>query len=165
MEQDVARACVFRPVKSGCCILLRRQAPWLTNSTLGDDAGRFCWDHHVWSWRAPRNASFLWLRLPKFTAILCPSADRGYWGNVNPVGVRSVYDEAKRFAEAMTMAVPQTRGLDTRSSGFFNTYGPRMRMNDGRAIPNFISQALLGNPSRSTGRNPDALLLLRLGPR
>lgn len=65
-----------------------------------------------------------------------------YWGNVNPIGVRGVYDEAKRFAEAMTMAYHREVGIDTRIIRIFNTYGPRMRKNDGRAIPAFISQAL-----------------------
>lgn len=65
-----------------------------------------------------------------------------YWGNVNPVGYRGVYDEAKRFAEAMTMAYHRYHGVDTRIVRIFNTYGPRMRMNDGRAIPAFFSQAL-----------------------
>lgn len=65
-----------------------------------------------------------------------------YWGNVNPVGPRGVYDEAKRFAEAMTMAYHRYHGVDTKIVRIFNTYGPRMRVKDGRAIPNFISQAL-----------------------
>lgn len=65
-----------------------------------------------------------------------------YWGNVNPVGLRGVYDEAKRFAEAMTMAYRRYHGLETRIVRIFNTYGPRMRINDGRAIPAFVSQAL-----------------------
>jgi len=65
-----------------------------------------------------------------------------YWGNVNPVGPRGVYDEAKRFAEAMTMAYHRQQGVDTHIVRIFNTYGPRMRKNDGRAIPAFISQAL-----------------------
>ena len=69
-----------------------------------------------------------------------------YWGNVNPVGPRGVYDEAKRFAEAMTMAYNRTHGLSTRIVRIFNTYGPRMRLRDGRAIPNFITQALRGEP-------------------
>jgi dTDP-glucose 4,6-dehydratase len=69
-----------------------------------------------------------------------------YWGNVNPIGVRGVYDEAKRFAEAMTMAYHRESGVDTRIVRIFNTYGPRMRKNDGRAIPNFINQALSGQP-------------------
>src|SRR6266705_783446 len=69
-----------------------------------------------------------------------------YWGNVNPVGPRGVYDEAKRFAEAMTMAYHRFHGLDTRIVRIFNTYGPRMRLNDGRAIPAFMSQALSGKP-------------------
>jgi len=69
-----------------------------------------------------------------------------YWGNVNPIGPRGVYDEAKRFAEAMTMAYHRAHGLDTRIARIFNTYGPRMRLNDGRALPNFIYQALTGQP-------------------
>ncbi|QSB14966.1 GDP-mannose 4,6-dehydratase [Natronosporangium hydrolyticum] len=69
-----------------------------------------------------------------------------YWGNVNPVGVRSVYDEAKRFAEATTMAYHRARGLDTAIVRIFNTYGPRMKPDDGRAIPTFISQALRDQP-------------------
>jgi dTDP-glucose 4,6-dehydratase len=69
-----------------------------------------------------------------------------YWGNVNPVGPRGVYDEAKRFAEAMTMAYHRYHGLDTRIVRIFNTYGPRMRMQDGRVVPNFILQALKGEP-------------------
>ena len=69
-----------------------------------------------------------------------------YWGNVNPIGVRGVYDEAKRYAEAITMAYHRHHGLDTRIVRIFNTYGPRMRPDDGRMIPNFISQALSGRP-------------------
>lgn len=67
-----------------------------------------------------------------------------YWGNVNPIGPRGVYDEAKRFQEAMTMAYHTFHGLDTRIIRIFNTYGPRMRLNDGRALPAFIGQALRG---------------------
>jgi dTDP-glucose 4,6-dehydratase len=67
-----------------------------------------------------------------------------YWGNVNPVGPRGVYDEAKRFAEAMTMAYHRYHGVETRIVRIFNTYGPRMRLNDGRALPAFMSQALRG---------------------
>lgn len=67
-----------------------------------------------------------------------------YWGNVNPIGPRGVYDEAKRFAEAMTMAYHRVHGVDTRIVRIFNTYGPRMRLEDGRAIPSFICQALRG---------------------
>jgi dTDP-glucose 4,6-dehydratase len=69
-----------------------------------------------------------------------------YWGNVNPVGPRGVYDEAKRFAEAMTMAYHRYHGLDTRIVRIFNTYGPRMRPNDGRVVPAFIQEALRGEP-------------------
>src|SRR4026209_2158181 len=67
-----------------------------------------------------------------------------YWGNVNPVGPRGVYDEAKRFSEAMTMAYHRVHGVQTRIVRIFNTYGPRMRVEDGRAIPAFLSQALRG---------------------
>ena len=67
-----------------------------------------------------------------------------YWGNVNPVGPRGVYDEAKRFQEAITMAYNSFHGLETRIVRIFNTYGPRMRLNDGRALPAFIGQALRG---------------------
>lgn len=69
-----------------------------------------------------------------------------YWGNVNPVGIRGVYDEAKRFAEAMTMAYHRFHQVNTRIVRIFNTYGPRMRANDGRVMPSFISQALRGEP-------------------
>ena len=69
-----------------------------------------------------------------------------YWGNVNPVGPRGVYDESKRFAEAMTMAYHRAHGIETRIARIFNTYGPRMRLDDGRVVPNFIKQALLGQP-------------------
>lgn len=72
--------------------------------------------------------------------------DESYWGNVNPIGVRSVYDESKRFAEALTMAYHRHYGLDTRIARIFNTYGPGMRIDDGRVIPNFIWQALKGEP-------------------
>ena len=69
-----------------------------------------------------------------------------YWGNVNPIGPRGVYDEAKRFAEAITMAYHRFHQLDTRIVRIFNTYGPRMRIRDGRVVPNFIMQALKGEP-------------------
>lgn len=69
-----------------------------------------------------------------------------YWGHVDPIGPRSVYDEAKRFAEAMTMAYRRYHDLDTRIARIFNTYGPRLRLDDGRVVPNFICQALNGEP-------------------
>jgi dTDP-glucose 4,6-dehydratase len=69
-----------------------------------------------------------------------------YWGNVNPIGVRGVYDEAKRFSESITMAYHRIHGLDTRIIRIFNTYGPRMRLADGRVVPNFVGQALRGEP-------------------
>ncbi len=69
-----------------------------------------------------------------------------YWGNVNPIGVRGVYDEAKRFAEALVMAYHRYHGMDTKIVRIFNTYGPRMRLEDGRVVPAFIGQALHGEP-------------------
>jgi dTDP-glucose 4,6-dehydratase len=69
-----------------------------------------------------------------------------YWGHVDPIGERSVYDEAKRFAEALTMAYHRYHGIDTRIVRIFNTYGPRMRLDDGRVVPNFLQQALRGEP-------------------
>ena len=69
-----------------------------------------------------------------------------YWGNVNPVGPRGVYDESKRFAEALTMAYHRYHGVDTRIARIFNTYGSRMRLDDGRVVPNFVCQALRGEP-------------------
>jgi dTDP-glucose 4,6-dehydratase len=74
-----------------------------------------------------------------------------YWGNVNPVGPRGVYDEAKRFSEALTVAYRNTHHVDTKIVRIFNTYGPRMRPNDGRAIPTFIRQALAGEPITVAG--------------
>ncbi len=85
-----------------------------------------------------------------------------YWGHVNPIGPRGVYDEAKRFAEAMTMAYHRYHGVDTHIVRIFNTYGPRMRLNDGRALPNFVHQALTGKALTVYGRRQsDAQLLLR----
>lgn len=75
--------------------------------------------------------------------LVSPQSEE-YWGNVNPIGPRGVYDEAKRFAEAITMAYHRFHKLDTRIVRIFNTYGPRMRLKDGRVVPNFISQALRG---------------------
>ena len=69
-----------------------------------------------------------------------------YWGNVNPIGPRGVYDESKRFAEALVMAYHRYHGVETRIARIFNTYGPRMRMDDGRVVPNFVCQALRGDP-------------------
>jgi dTDP-glucose 4,6-dehydratase len=72
--------------------------------------------------------------------------DEDYWGNVNPIGPRGVYDESKRFAEALVMAYHRYHSVDTRIARIFNTYGPRMRMDDGRVVPNFVGQALRGDP-------------------
>jgi len=75
-----------------------------------------------------------------------------YWGNVNPIGVRGCYDESKRFAEAITMAYHRIHRIDTKIVRIFNTYGPRMRINDGRVVPNFIYQALHGKPLTVYGK-------------
>jgi dTDP-glucose 4,6-dehydratase len=72
--------------------------------------------------------------------------EEGYWGHVDPIGPRSVYDEAKRFAEALTMAYQRAHNVDTRIVRIFNTYGPRMHLDDGRVVPNFLQQALCGKP-------------------
>jgi dTDP-glucose 4,6-dehydratase len=69
-----------------------------------------------------------------------------YWGNVNPIGIRGVYDESKRFGESITMAYRRFKGVDSRIFRIFNTYGPNMRLDDGRVVPNFIGQALRGEP-------------------
>ena len=84
-----------------------------------------------------------------------------YWGHVNPIGPRSVYDEAKRFSEALTMGYHRDHGVDTHIVRIFNTYGPRMRLNDGRALPNFVFQALSEKPIYRLRRWPaDPQLLL-----
>ena len=89
-----------------------------------------------------------------------------YWGNVNPIGPRGVYDEAKRYAEALTMAYHRQQGVDTAIVRIFNTYGPRMRPHDGRAIPTFVRQALGAEAAhRLRRRLADAELLLRRRPR
>ena len=88
-----------------------------------------------------------------------------YWGHVNPIGPRGVYDEAKRYAEALTMAYHRQQGVDTAIVRIFNTYGPRMRPHDGRAIPTFLRQALQDRPITVFGdRLADALVLLRRRP-
>jgi dTDP-glucose 4,6-dehydratase len=83
--------------------------------------------------------------------LRCTPSPRATGGNVNPVGPRGVYDEAKRFAEAMTLAYRQTHAVNTGILRIFNTFGPRMRPNDGRAIPNFIRQALRNEPLTVAG--------------
>ncbi len=83
--------------------------------------------------------------------LVHPQAE-SYWGNVNPVGVRSCYDESKRFAEALTMAYHRAHKVDTKIVRIFNTYGPRMRVNDGRVVPNFIYQALHNKPLTAYGK-------------
>ena len=86
-----------------------------------------------------------------------------YWGNVNPVGLRSCYDESKRYAEAMTMAYHRTHGVRTNIARIFNTYGPRMALDDGRVVPAFLDQALRGLAADGIRRRfADAQLLLRV---
>ena len=88
-----------------------------------------------------------------------------YWGNVNPNGTRSVYDEAKRYAESVTFAYRRLYDMDAKIVRIFNTYGERMRLNDGRVVPAFIGQALRGEDLTVFGDGtPDPLVLLRLGP-
>ena len=88
-----------------------------------------------------------------------------YWGNVNSIGPRSVYDEAKRFSEALFMAHQRHCGTNVGIVRIFNTYGPRLRPNDGRVVSNFIAQALAGEPLTVYGSAADAQLLLRRRPR
>ncbi len=87
-----------------------------------------------------------------------------YCGNVSPIGPRGVYDEAKRFAEALTMAYHRAHGIDTRIARIFNTYGPRMRLNDGRVVPTLLCQALRGEDLTVFGNGTDPQFLLRLRP-
>ena len=88
-----------------------------------------------------------------------------YWGNVNPIGPRGVYDEAKRFAEALTLAYHRAHGLDVRIVRIFNTYGPRLRPADGRVVSNFLVQAMEGKPLDGLRRGPaDPFVLLRRRP-
>ncbi len=88
-----------------------------------------------------------------------------YWGNVNPIGPRGVYDESKRYAEALTMAYHRQQGVDTCIARIFNTYGPRMRPNDGRAVPTFVRQALARPAAHRVRRRlTDAVVLLRRRP-
>jgi len=103
--------------------------------------------HNTLGLAKSKDAGYL---LASTSEVYCDPAVRPqseeYWGNVNPIGPRGVYDEAKRFAEAMTMAYHRFHGLNTRIVRIFNTYGPRMRLRDGRVVPNFIMQALKGEP-------------------
>jgi dTDP-glucose 4,6-dehydratase len=94
-----------------------------------------------------RNARFLLASTSEVYGdpLVHPQAE-DYWGNVNPVGPRGVYDESKRFAEALAMAYHRYHGVETRIARIFNTYGPRMRLDDGRVVPNFIRQALSNEP-------------------
>ena len=94
-----------------------------------------------------KNAAFLMASTSEvYGDPLVHPQPESYWGNVNPIGPRRVYDEAKRFSEALTMAYHRTHGVNTKIVRIFNTYGPRMRIDDGRAIPTFMAQALKGQP-------------------
>ena len=101
--------------------------------------------HNVLGVAKAKNATFLLASTSEVYGdpLVHPQPEE-YWGNVNPIGPRGVYDEAKRFAEAITMAYHRTHGINTKIVRIFNTYGPRMRIKDGRAIPNFLKQALTG---------------------
>jgi dTDP-glucose 4,6-dehydratase len=101
--------------------------------------------HNALGLAKAKNATFLLASTSEvYGDPLVHPQPEGYWGNVNPIGPRGVYDEAKRFAEAITMAYHRTHGINTKIVRIFNTYGPRMRIKDGRAIPNFLKQALTG---------------------
>jgi dTDP-glucose 4,6-dehydratase len=103
--------------------------------------------HHLLGLAKDKGARFLLASTSEvYGDPLAHPQPESYWGNVNPVGPRSVYDEAKRFAEAITMAYHREHGVDVRVVRIFNTYGPYLRPGDGRAIPNFLSQALSGEP-------------------
>ena len=103
--------------------------------------------HHTLGLAKAKKATFLLASTSEvYGDPLVHPQKEDYWGNVNPVGPRGVYDEAKRFAEALTMAYQRVHQLDTKIVRIFNTYGPRMRLKDGRAIPNFITQALKKEP-------------------
>jgi hypothetical protein len=117
-----------------------------------------------WAWPRPRAPASCWPRRRGLRRPAGPPAARDYWGNVNPVGPRGVYDEAKRFAEAMTMAYHRYHGVDTRIVRIFNTYGPRMRLDDGRAVPNFMCRRCAASRSRSTATAARPLVLLRRRP-
>ena len=98
-----------------------------------------------WAWRKQKKPFFFLASTSEvYGDPLIHPQPEDYWGNVNPIGPRGVYDEAKRFAEAITMAYHRAHGINTKIIRIFNTYGPRMRINDGRAIPNFLKQALTG---------------------
>ncbi|MDX1935194.1 MAG: UDP-glucuronic acid decarboxylase family protein [Capsulimonadales bacterium] len=103
--------------------------------------------HHAVGLARAKNARFLMASTSEvYGDPLVHPQNEEYWGNVNPIGVRGVYDEAKRYAEAVTMAYRRFHGVDTKIVRIFNTYGPRMRLNDGRVVPNFVGQALRGDP-------------------
>ena len=103
--------------------------------------------HHALGLAKAKRATFLLASTSEvYGDPLVHPQHEDYWGNVNPLGPRGVYDEAKRFAEALTMAYQRYHKMNTKIARIFNTYGPRMRLKDGRAIPNFITQALTGQP-------------------
>jgi dTDP-glucose 4,6-dehydratase len=108
--------------------------------------------HNALGLARKKNAKFLLASTSEvYGDPLAHPQEETYWGNVNPVGPRGVYDEAKRFAEAITMAYHRVHSIDVKIVRIFNTYGPRMRINDGRAIPNFLKQALTGKDLTAYG--------------
>ena len=103
--------------------------------------------HHALDVALEKGAKFLFASTSEvYGDPLVHPQTEDYWGNVNPIGIRGVYDESKRFGEAITMAYRRFRGVDTKLFRIFNTYGPNMRLDDGRVVPNFIGQALRGEP-------------------
>lgn len=103
--------------------------------------------HHALGLARAKNARFLFASTSEVYGdpLIHPQTE-DYWGNVNPIGTRGVYDEAKRYGEALTMAYRRYKQVDTKLVRIFNTFGPKMRLNDGRVVPNFVGQALRGDP-------------------
>ena len=131
-----------------CCTLPRRPAQWIISSirfrrlkvgALGT--------HNALGLARSKGARFLLASTSEvYGDPLVHPQSENYAGNVDPVGPRGVYDEAKRYAEALVMAYHRQHGMETRIVRIFNTYGPRMRLDDGRVVPNFIGQAIRGEP-------------------
>ena len=140
----------LRSGQVGLCFSLRfaRQPGRLSEAWYRNAASRFGREPSTaWKWRSKYDAKFLLASTSEcYGDPLEHPQKESYWGHVNPIGPRSVYDEAKRFAEAATMAYHRYHHVDTRIVRIFNTYGPRLQINDGRVISNFMKQALRGEP-------------------
>ena len=157
-----------RPARRRAALRLARQPDRLPRAADPDAEGRLARHAQHARPRQGRRRRASSSRRPRevYGDPLVHPQKEDYWGNVNPVGPRGVYDEAKRFAEAMTMAYHRFHGVDTRIVRIFNTYGPRMRLNDGRVVPAFIAQALRGEPLTVFGDGSQTRsLLLRRRPR